>query len=337
MSESNDELTYSLSEVFIGGINVPISCKEHVEIAAAQKTLRALNDVEDLFSLIARSYVEIEKLMLDALVDYNSGNPVAHGHFEFNAYFDDLRTSLNLKLLTFLVAYTAFDHQLPKVCRNISGNGEQVCTEVKAAISKEFGSSLSFRIACGLRNHAQHSQLPLYGTSIGQTNQWRGGNPISDEPSRSRITLNPYISCAELAANKKVRKETRDQIIDLKLEKIDVKMLVRNFMQSIFNVQEEFRKLTDDQMSNATKLVDQCYETVSKEKGSQAKHLTITTNSKERETGSINISDEFPLTVLRKRKMWTGLKHVSRCYLSSEPVHDEKSYQGSNEQLWISK
>ncbi|MBL4873482.1 MAG: hypothetical protein JKY41_08840 [Rhodobacteraceae bacterium] len=337
MNESNAELTYSLSEVFIGGINLSISCEEYRGIAAAQKTLRALNDVEDLFSLIALSYTEIEKLMLEALVDYNTGNATAHGHFEFGTYFDELRTSLNLKLLTFLVAYTAFDHQLPQICPNISENGEQVYDNVKAAIRNEFDTSLSFRIACALRNHAQHSKLPLYGTSIGQTNQWRGGNPTSDEPSRSRVTLNPYISSAELAANKNIRPETRNQITSLNLENIDVKMLVRNFMQSIFNVQERFRELTNSQMTNATKIIDQCYETASKEKGNQAKFLSILFHSEGSETESINISDEFPLTVLRKRKMWTGLKHVSRCYLSSEPIHNKNNYQGSDELLWISK
>ena len=248
LSEDDDKTIYSLTEGFIGGAKIEITLDEFNALEQSRDAIRALRDIEVLFALVGNAFTELEKFLLSSSVEYLTDPFVDNNDME--RFFDRFRDTLNLHLLTLFTAARAYEEQTYQRIKAICKANPEFEYNPKPDFSFSFDNSFEYRVMYGLRNHSLHAQLPIDGLSFDKTGQWQAGISDSAKPSRSRITINPYFLARDIidsGINKKVREEVRK----LKLEKLDMKFLVRNYIAQLSIIHGKVRSKTENVLSEA--------------------------------------------------------------------------------------
>ena len=108
---------------------------------------------------------------------------------------------------------------------------------MRSALSREYDTYLAYRVLEALRNHAQHAALPIHG--ITTHSQWHR----EEEPHSMSVTVWPRIDLQQLEDDRKFK---RGVLKELKsLEKLELKPMVRQYIESISRVHREFRDATE--------------------------------------------------------------------------------------------
>jgi len=328
-----DKAKFFLDESFLNGDRMEISQERFEDYLLARNAISSLYKVENLFSLCAMSFIELESLLAVASIEYMAGE---YDGEEFTGRSGILRDKLNLKIVALLTTFRAYKDQCGQRLKGVNAFSADAAPNMKAEFSKVFDASLEHRIMEGLRNYAQHADLPLYGTTYSHANQWRNDNPHADEPSRHRITINPYFSAKELI-NSEIRKSTRDDISSLNLGKLDAKILIRKYVADFAECHTVLKNSTEWIVDHAGAYIEDAYVTFSRIKGSEAKFIELQKECADGEVESFHLRRENPVEVKKLRARWGALTRSVRAFVSSEPVFEKDTYLGSDTSLWVPK
>lgn len=162
--------TFHVEEKYTGGISLEISETKYNALLESKNIISACIEVEHLFSLMPISYFEFERTIFDNTLHYLIGT---HPIEDTEYLFRDIGDSLNLKILTLLNAGQAYKQQLPQRLKAIEKAYPEIKQKVKDQFNQAYDSSFEYRIMEALRNHSQHSSLPLYGTSLNISNRYQ--------------------------------------------------------------------------------------------------------------------------------------------------------------------
>jgi hypothetical protein len=251
-------------------------------------------------------------------------------------FFDDVRQSVNLKLISALTASRIYEEQLHRRMEILSKlAGEKI--DLKASFSSAFDSSLENRVMYALRNHALHSQLPLSAITFGSSRLSITGDPRDEAPSRSRMTVDPKISTKEFCGSPKIRPATRAEVEQLGYEKLDLKFFARGFLSCLASCHDDFRRVTEGPLERALLDLKNAHLELKEAKGDEPKHVSIY----KRYEGSViekhYIDYAKKLRILDLRRFWSGLKWIQRSYLSSKVVSYKDTYPENHGTIWIEK
>ena len=307
LSEDGNETVFSLTEDFIGGINVEITLDEFNDLKQSRKIIRALRDVEDLFALVVTAFTELEKFILSSSVVYLTDPFVERN--DMQRFFDRFRDTLNLHLLTILNAARAYEEQTIQRIKAIGKDSSEFDYNPKLAFSFSFDDSFEYRVMYALRNHSLHAQLPIDGLSFGKTSQSQDGVLGSDTPSRDRTTINPYFLAHDIIKSKKIKAGTREEVKKLGLGKLDMKFLVRSYIAQLSIIHCKVRSETETVLDEALKKLLAAREKLKAEKkNSDIQHLSIWKQVNGEFIDRLYIEPSRLDRVATLRKQWTSLK-----------------------------
>lgn len=327
-------MIYSLSEDYIAGYSLQIDRQNYEDIIQASVNISAMLEIERLFSLCASSYFDFEKLILEVALEYSTGRYSYDGMEDF---FEDFHSRLNLIIVTFLNCYKAYYDQSIRHSANIKFGSVEIVDLVRREFSKSFDSCFEYRVCDALRNHSQHHSLPVDGSSFGSRWQQENDDLVAGVPSRGRITLSPYFDKSSLVENHHLRAKTRNELFDASFDTIDTKMLLRGFIAELARCHTQLRGIFLPCFDQASAKISETYSLVNKAKGSDVTHIAAF----DRTDSSSPVRTYLKISNIDRCKFyksqWNGLQSAKSRFVSSEPVHQDKTFFQIGEDIWIAK
>lgn len=321
---------YVVFEGFLGGVSFEISEDDYEEVKRFREVVVTAFSIEETFSLAAHSYIDFEKTLMSASLEWGLED---NDYAPHNDFFDHWREVINLKTLSILTAGNAYTEQMEKLAKrgDIRGFDWQSYDPQRCSV---FDSDLCYRVMCAVRNFSVHQKPPITGISGGIKNESASGKLVEGDPWRQRLTCNPVIRTAPLLASKKIRQETRLEIAQLDAEGIDLKIFMRGYVESLFALHSIVRDLTESHLEEALKSILVWNDRLSEVKNEQCKHAYV--GEKNAGTNTALYIDATRLTrIQEKRQMWGKLKGLKRRYISSEITQRNGISLGDIGDLWF--
>ncbi|MEE3361826.1 MAG: hypothetical protein VX248_17890 [Pseudomonadota bacterium] len=322
--------SYEAFEYVWDGKSIEISKEDFDEAVEARKVLVCLMDMESLFGVVARAYIDLEKSLLSASVEWSLEGALMSDRIGF---FDKSREEINLKTLALLSSAGIFQERMDRLAKKGAVTGFD-WAEFAPQRSIFFDSSFSFRVMCALRNFAIHDSLPISNFTVSSAVETESGRMTEGAPWRKRLTSNPVIKTEPLTSSTKIRAATRDEILGRGMEALDLKMLVREYIQILHNIRSLFHSQTECSLQRAIKHLAKLKN-----------QLELANNKPCSETYIGRVGDEFEEAiyiepnrlsrVLEARDKWKILGGVRRFYISSEALAAEGVWSGDLDDLYI--
>jgi len=119
---------------------------------------------------------------------------------------------------------------------NISSIKLKNIEEIKKEKNKQYDQYLDYRVMEALRNYVQHRGYPIQGLTY--NNRLVGKDPNK----RNLFSITPYIQTLKLEKDNKFKKRVQKEIKQLG-EKIDLKPLMREYVEALWNIHAKIREL----------------------------------------------------------------------------------------------
>jgi hypothetical protein len=269
--------------------------------------------IEQKFDFIVENYVEFEEALIKAGIQRMVLGGRDFTWFSVNRGLFDRRI---MNLLTTAISYSdSVKQHLDKIfLSNID--------EVKLAMdgySKQYDSRLGYRTMCKLRNFVQHEGLPVHGTSY--SSNWIEKDDLKKAVMRN--TVDPYLTPSELREGKFNR--TILEELEAMGERIDLKSLVRDYVEGLSIAHVALRHAIDQRVTSAVLTIEKTIESFKREFPDEKSSGGLVAVK-----GATGVPFEEQLAVLQEpneyrlhlEKKNPKLVNLSRQYISTEVVDD---------------
>jgi hypothetical protein len=322
--------TYVVFEGFLGGASSEISEADYEKAKRLREVVVSAFNIEETFSLAALSYLDFEKMLLSASLEWSLEDADFASH---NDYFDHWREVINLKLLSLLTSGGVYTEKMERLAKSADIPGFN-WDAYDPGRKEVFDSDLCYRVMCALRNFSIHDKLPISGFSVGFKNEAPSGRLNDGEPWRQRISCSPHIRIEPLLGSEKIRKKTRDEIEKLDATGIDLKFFVRGYIESLFKLHQLVRNLTKESLGEALRELSSIEKFLSDVKGENCNFAHIGEKGAGMES-ALHIDTARLSRIQGKRQSWGKLKGIRRRYISSETTQRKGVSLGVTDDIWI--
>ncbi len=280
----------------------PITVDEFLTLKNARSSLFECLSIEEKYDVLIENYLEFETTVLDFAA---RSMVLGSGAWDYDS-FHLARATLDRRLANLLSGCRIYeDHVKQHVHRALPG--EQ--PNLKGLFAEEYDRRLGYRCMEALRNHVQHSGLPVHEVKAN-----RGWTSL-DETGMLRFGLTPYVEARFLRENPKFNKKVLQEIEGLG-GKVDLKGLVRDYIEGLSVVHSRIRELLREKSREwesvldgaIRRLGDECQGTtevwliraISLTDGQQAEEFQVFTDFNDRRK-YLQKKNEAPLTNLSRR------------------------------------
>ena len=205
---------------------IPISAAEYQEIGHAQSALRESTFIEEEYDILIENYLEFETTILDL-----AARSMILGQGNWNYHSTHLaRGTLDRRLVNLLTASRMYqDH----VKQRVRAALDRERLDLGAFFSDGYDARLGYRCMEALRNHVQHTGLPVH--SLSTQSHWTS----LDESGQLRFAVTPRLNAKHLQSGfkKAVLRE-----IEAQGGSLDLKALARDYMEGLSVAHSRIRK-----------------------------------------------------------------------------------------------
>lgn len=218
---------------------VEISEQEYNDISLARKGLFEALYLEEKFDLVTENYFEYEKEILSSSTRF-----MVFGNQDYE-WFQNERNLISRRIINLLSASRLYLDQSVHHLHNIYGNDSTVIDEVENEKSVQYDTHIGYRTMEALRNYVQHRGFPIHTITF-------AANVVDAEANaKNRVlyTLTPLIRVFDLENDSKFK---RTVLEELKLigSEVDVKPLVREYVECLGNLHGKIRELLHKNVSS---------------------------------------------------------------------------------------
>lgn len=160
--------------------------------------------------------------------------------FSFEFGYAEVQAARKLaarKLGNLLASARLYLDSLLKDAKKIFPDNKGALAQIKEAPSIQYDARLSYRVMEALRNYSQHAALPIHGITT------HASRDTLDEGYTLSFAVLPILDHEQLAEDDNFKKATLAEIS--KLEKIELKPMVREYIEGLSAVHNAFRMITD--------------------------------------------------------------------------------------------
>jgi hypothetical protein len=197
---------------------------------SAVEGIQQVCDVEEKYENVIENYSEWENAIsqraLQQMVSFEIGYNEIQGSRKFIAR----------KLFNLLASARLYLDSLPKHAKRILPDDPISLGLIKDASCDQYDLRLSYRVMEALRNYSQHSALPVHGVTTHAS--WNR----EVEPHTLNFGVWPILDREQLALDGNFKKTVLDEISNL--EKIEMKPMVRDYIEGISAIHNIFRNTT---------------------------------------------------------------------------------------------
>lgn len=302
---------YFLGEEILNPRGAPIEISENdfEKILKAKNIVIGLISIELKFNIIFECYRRLEIEMFEMAFDFSIKNDFSR---KSNS---ELVIKLNQNLLSFLTAVRAYHDQRPQDLAVFSTAESPWADQANNVFHRIFNLIFEYRVMEALRNHAQHNRLPI-------EKFYTGANRNTTKKTVSEIcyTLDPEINLIELSENNKLNKNTRDEITELGVEWMDLKLALRRYVSGLAQGHDEVRKMLFDIFEDAKAVYTEYANRYKSRHASDDGAIFVMAYSEPEICKSIYLGADVIAEVDRMYKLHPSARNLERRYVSTEVV-----------------
>lgn len=235
---------------------IDISQREYKEIKLARENLFQALFIEEKFDVIIENYIDFEKELLSS----------GARHMLFKKYdYDWMHSEINfinrcaVNLLTTCRLYL---DQSKHHIGNIYGKNSDKVNKFTFETEYRYDNYLGYRTMEALRNYVQHRGFPIHSGTF--------DIKFVDKESTSNVlfAFTPYILVSELDKDPKFKKSILAELKTMG-EKVDIKPLIREYVECIGLIQEKIRQNMKDDLEVWEDILNQTINMFRNEFGSE--------------------------------------------------------------------
>lgn len=233
-------MRYGITQLVLSSLDfVEITEQEYRAISLAKQYLFEALYLEEKFDLVMENYFEYETELL-----LSSTRFMVFGYQDYE-WLQNERNLLSRRIVNLLSACRLYLDQSTHHLHNIYGNDSTILEELEHEKSNQYDTRLGYRAMEALRNYVQHRGFPIHSITF--------ASQVIDRELKTRnkvlYTLTPFISPADLAEDSKFKRAVLEELKAIG-DKIDIKPLVRDYMECLGGVHNKIRKSLRDNVSD---------------------------------------------------------------------------------------
>jgi hypothetical protein len=313
---------YLVRFVLGSSCKVAINADVAAALRAAMSDLFEMVDVEQKFDIVMENFLELETEMTTRLLKqaYRSDNSAQ----EFWA--DKL--AFNRRIINVLTATRLYiDQTTHHIGVFFPKEKTAKAAELKALFSHEYDSVLAYRVMEALRNFSQHRGLPLQGMT--HQSSWidiaaEGAAADDDSYLQYNVALNLVV--ADLEGEGGLKKAVLKEL-KLKGDRIDVKKMIREYVEALARVHVGLRDMLKPRIAAADALISYWIDRYLAECGEQVGSAGLgigiaRPNGAFEKIASVHTGPIDSIQALRSRT--SGLAKLSKRTVTTKPITPKK-------------
>ncbi len=212
-------------------------------LQASMKDLRETVDIEQKFDIFYSNFIELEQ-ELAAITIRDAYRNVE----TITDLFDD-KQAITRRVGNLLSSARLYVDQIKHHISALFPKDLAKKSEVEAYFHHEYDTLLGYRVMEALRNYSQHRGLPVHGTAY-------SANWMDDGKPTQRLEYNASLSISmkELEADGSIKASVMEELTALE-PTVDLKPLIREYVEGLANVHGKIRTLLDPRVRQAEDLV----------------------------------------------------------------------------------
>lgn len=210
--------------------SISISKKDYDQIDIARNTILEAVFIEQKYDLMLENYFEYEVSQVEC-----SSRTMIFSDLTWSKFNTDL-LMLNRRVINLLTTCRLYFDQVTHHLNKLDYENKGYVDSFESARATEYDENLHYRIMEALRNYAQHRGMPVNylrheGKRIGMIDDYE-----------LLHSLTPSLDQSLLRNDKEFKKEILKEMTDLP-DKIDLKPIIRSYIDSISKVQNVVRTI----------------------------------------------------------------------------------------------
>jgi hypothetical protein len=217
-------------------VDVEVGERDYHDARDCRSFFLTKNKIEEKFNLVLENYIDLERelLSISFMKAVQFGVSWSEGA--------DLRQVVNRKLSNLLSSCRAYLDQTRRALKHRYGSRSDQLVGFKEETHSQYESRLGYRLMEGLRNHAQHCELPVSSITLSKHREPRKG---ADRINSIRISA----SLDDLRSAGKVKNDVLDEVA-VENDSIHLSPYVRDYVTGLIKVQMRVRALLKDETKN---------------------------------------------------------------------------------------
>lgn len=284
---------------------VEITAEQFEDISCASRIQLESLYIEQKYDFVVENYLEFEETILRCGL-----NHMILGFVDRQSLNAD--TALfNRRIMNLLTAYKTYDDTYLQHVNRIFNRDREMIRSVKKPFSEEYDGRVGYWMIPKIRNYVQHQGFPMHGSAY--TAGWCKNSEGKD---RNRYTIDLYIDPVELSEGK-FNSEVRSRLLAMNT-KIDLKFLIRDFMEGFSVAHDQGRQLLGDRIGWAVDFTDSATELFLKDSG-YSTALALTAFSPNGNVSVATYANEQRKYLVKKNGR---LANLSKRFISNEVESD---------------
>ncbi len=228
--------------------NIVISEQDYINFKEAKDNLIHMLYIEEKYNFIIENFLEFEKDIISITFEKMVSTLLANDWILSTKEIHLLNRRLINLLTTSRLYIDQLEHDLKKMCLS----DPNVVSYSKMLKTREYNENIGYRVIEALRNYVQHRGLPIHSMKCKRNKQ------ESFTESSLKYIISPLIRVEDLEKDDKFKKSV---IKDLKQfgENVDLKLIIREYIQSISNIHCSIRQLLSCYISEWDSIVENAY------------------------------------------------------------------------------
>jgi hypothetical protein len=233
---------YFIGDYIAEAVRKEISADRYREIERCHRVVHGALDIEHKYALLLDNFKELEVELLRYALEHS-----LHARGKWT-HFADERLALDRRILNVLAASRAYTDQTRTTISGVYGRGSKEYKAFTKVISDMGTSDVEYVFGFGLRDYAQHQQMPVYIQGVSFTVVRRR------PPTQSACTIQPKIKKELLLVGGRGVSAEFKKVVTAMPDEIDLKARIRGFVRSLSSLHVAMREATRDSIKTAVDL-----------------------------------------------------------------------------------
>ena len=223
---------------------INISEGQKDEVSQSWSYLKALSAIEELWDAVVQNYLEFESQQLSAAL---KDSMVLTGLYQDH---NKSRREFSRSLSNLLHSCRGYINKSRQI--KMGDPSSDHLYEFKKSFKEQYDNSFAYRLMEALRNFSQHRGEPVHSLTI--SSGWEGKGFADNENALLRISVAPKLDLEKLLSDPSFKAGIKGEISD-KGRWLDLRLIVREYIQCLGCVHEAMRSHTKPSFDHSCKIV----------------------------------------------------------------------------------
>lgn len=171
--------------------------------------------VEELYSFFLKSYLAYEEIIVKKILEN-----IVYEHLNWVDVVEDIQ-DINISIMNHMTMFKSYLDCVPQQLK-LTDPSSDIISKFKIKTKEIYDKYIGYRVIYSLRNHVQHSGVPVYSLTTGM--KWEDGVCVH--------RLEPFILVGELEKNKSFKLAVLEELRAIG-SKLDVRKFLKNNMSAM--------------------------------------------------------------------------------------------------------